>query len=332
MVGSLPLVHLSVLRPLVSDLRARGIDPEVVLEASGLTLSAVSDDNAKMHVIVIHQFLEIAAKFAEDPTFAATAGLRLDTSGWSFLSAAEERANSLGDFLTGYVSGANQVNSSVAAYLEVRDALAVFGERRRFKPSVKPAQNDGYMIALAISILRRAIGRRLEPKQVTLIMSDTKVVPRELDDFQLLKGDWMGSRVSFPSEWLSYPVESPSFDKEMQRAASAKKPEIDFLEGFRGLLLQNVDKQKLNSRTAADLVAMPVRKLARRLGVLGTDISSELGRAKMLYSKEQLQSTDRSIEEVSAAIGYTDPANFSRAFRRETGLSPTSYRKTVNSK
>jgi AraC-like DNA-binding protein len=32
------------------------------------------------------------------------------------------------------------------------------------------------------------------------------------------------------------------------------------------------------------------------------------------------------VSEIAVALGYTDPANFSRAFRQTTGIAPTEHR------
>jgi AraC-like DNA-binding protein len=42
----------------------------------------------------------------------------------------------------------------------------------------------------------------------------------------------------------------------------------------------------------------------------------------------ELLRTQASIEEIAECLGYTDPANFTRAFRRWTGRSPRAARKT----
>lgn len=44
-------------------------------------------------------------------------------------------------------------------------------------------------------------------------------------------------------------------------------------------------------------------------------------------AKRQLESSDKSFEEISFNIGYEDPAFFRRLFKRTTGLTPGAYRK-----
>ncbi len=44
-------------------------------------------------------------------------------------------------------------------------------------------------------------------------------------------------------------------------------------------------------------------------------------------AKELLRSTSCSIQEISGLVGYENPLYFSRIFRKQTGLSPSQYRK-----
>ncbi len=327
----LPLVHLSVLRPIVQGLRERGVDPEPVLETVGLTEAAVEGEKeVAVHVMVIHQFAEECSAAVDDPTFCASVGSRLDPSGWPMIADAKLRATSLGDFLNIYVSRANEVASSVTAYLEIRGDIATFGETRVFRPTIVPAQNDGFMISLALSILELALGSRLDPSRVIIVICDPSVLPDRFKPFQVLRGDRMGFRIQFPSEWLALPLAAsaaPFGDGQRSEGTTA----AGFLAGFRGLLRQHIGKGGLNAENAAALVAMSRWKLARQLASHGTDISAELAHAKWEFAQDCLVHSEQSIEEISTALGYSDPANFSRAFAREKGQSPSNFRRTTRS-
>ena len=329
MSRSLPLVRLSVLRPLLEGLRERGIDPDSVLETVGLTEEAVQRDDEAVHVMVVHQFVENAATSARDKTFAASIGLRIDTSGWPMLQTAMSNARTLGDFLSIYVSASNQVASSVLAYVEVRGETAVFGEQRLFEPTIEPAQNDGFMAALAFSILRRALGEEFDPSKVSVVVCQPDVLPEAFSRCTCLAGDRMGFRIRFPSAWMALTV-GPLRDAEPSRRLSDDYSE-DFLCSFRKLLERRMGSGRVSAASAAELVAMQRGRLARRLSREGTDITTEIRRAEVAYAADQLSRSKRSIGDIAAALGYTDAANFARAFRKQTGMTPTQYRHDARS-
>ena len=52
-----------------------------------------------------------------------------------------------------------------------------------------------------------------------------------------------------------------------------------------------------------------------------------LNRYRILQAKELLRCTDDRIKTVARRVGFTDPAYFSRVFRKVVGTSPSAYRK-----
>lgn len=52
-----------------------------------------------------------------------------------------------------------------------------------------------------------------------------------------------------------------------------------------------------------------------------------LRNVRLTRAAEQLNMTDSPVEVIAAANGYTDPAVFTKSFKKKHGLSPTQYRK-----
>ena len=239
MSTSLPLVQLQLLRPLLAGLRACGVDPAPVLESVGLTQSAVDQEGSSVHVMVMHHFTENCASAVHDRTFCATIGSQLDPTGWPMVRKAFEQATTLGDFLNIYVAQANKYASSSMPYVEVRGETATFGETRRFEPLIKPAQNDGFMIGLKMAMLERVLGKIREPKRVILLLCDPSVLPKSFGQYQALRGNNMGPRIRFPSEWLSYSI-TYGAGEIAAMPENNEKQLGHFLVGFRELLRQNI--------------------------------------------------------------------------------------------
>jgi AraC-like DNA-binding protein len=77
----------------------------------------------------------------------------------------------------------------------------------------------------------------------------------------------------------------------------------------------------------ASEVEMSRSRLHRRLvREAGTPPGRMIRHARLLGAAELLQSTDWPIADVAAAVGYADPAHFTRSFKRRFGLTPTEYR------
>jgi AraC-like DNA-binding protein len=330
MTQSLPLVKLSLLRPFASELRSRDIHPEPVFESVGLSEDMTHYPGLSVHVMVATQFVENAAEMAEDRFLAARVAANLDLDGWPVLARAEARATTVGEYLSIFVSTANEVASSAEEYLHLNGTMATLGERRVFEPTILPAQNDAFMAVLGCAILRRALRDRLDPAKVTIVVSDPKVLPPEYGLMHPIKGARMGFRLRFPSAWLWVPFDHATAENGHKPVADTDVPE--FVRSFRQMLRAHVGKGSLTAARCAELASMIQQKLKRRLASHQTDISREIDVVQQEYARDALAETDRSIADIAASLGFSDPTNFARAFRRSNGLTPTQFRKSHQSR
>ena len=77
----------------------------------------------------------------------------------------------------------------------------------------------------------------------------------------------------------------------------------------------------------AALLAVSPRTLKRRLADEGKDFSLLLEEERRDRAFLLLRSPETTVDGVADALGYSDTANFTRAFRRWTGTTPTAFRK-----
>ena len=70
------------------------------------------------------------------------------------------------------------------------------------------------------------------------------------------------------------------------------------------------------------------RTVNRQLAQLNTSYQHTLDEARREKALELLDGSSMSIEQISMNLGYNDPSNFGRAFRRWLGQSPRAYRKS----
>lgn len=87
--------------------------------------------------------------------------------------------------------------------------------------------------------------------------------------------------------------------------------------------------QKICVERTAQILETGVRTLQRRLNQDGLTFRDLTNRIMTERSIELLHLRDQSITSISNAVGYSNPNNFSRAFKTQTGLSPRAYRKTI---
>lgn len=327
MPQNLPLVKLSLLRPYVNALQDRGLDPEPVFLGVGLRKEATLDPDMSVHVMVVTQFVENAAEAADDPFLAARVAAGLDLDGWPVLADAEARASTVGEYLSIFVSTANDIASSAVEYLHLDGPKATLGERRAFEPSILPAQNDAFMAGLGWAVLRRALRSSLDPSKVQVVVSEPMALPPEFEFMHPLKGDRGGFKLIFPAAWLSAPLQASNETIASHAVSDRDAPE--FVHSFRQVLRAHIDIGNLKAADCADLVSMSQQKLQRHLAAFGTNISREIDFVRQETARMLLATTDQSIGEIAALLGYSDAANFTRAFRRAHNQAPMKFRKAA---
>ena len=92
-------------------------------------------------------------------------------------------------------------------------------------------------------------------------------------------------------------------------------------------------RAQIASATAVSIsrqVGVSERTLRRRFEhSVGMSWHDYLGRARLLRAMVLLAQTDRSVLELSHAVGFETPSGFARAFRGLTGETPAAYRRRV---
>ena len=84
--------------------------------------------------------------------------------------------------------------------------------------------------------------------------------------------------------------------------------------------------ENLSLASLARTIATSRRQLQRVFGERPTSFRRELQRVRMARAAELLRDDAMPVGAVARAVGYRQPAQFSKAFRRHHGLPPSELR------
>lgn len=113
-------------------------------------------------------------------------------------------------------------------------------------------------------------------------------------------------------------------ERELQARRSSRDDALT--ARVRSLLVQSDDRLPTLEEVASAL-HVSTRTLKRRLQEEGRNFRALVDHVLEMRATQMLQEEGLSVSEVAFRLGYNDVSNFSRAFRRWTGQSPSDFRR-----
>ncbi len=126
------------------------------------------------------------------------------------------------------------------------------------------------------------------------------------------------------------PLANPQAAASLQSACEGLLVEMETRRGFAGKVygaLHLLNDPRASMKTVATALGMTDRTLRRRLDDEGTSFSAIANQFQASVAMQHLMHTRVSIDQIASIAGFSDPANFRRAFIRWTTISPAQYRR-----
>ena len=120
---------------------------------------------------------------------------------------------------------------------------------------------------------------------------------------------------------LAMPMLLKSCDQLLESVTRDK-----FLLSIYNWVAKHLD-QELKSQPLAEYLCMTTRTLRRHLAEHGTSFNKICAEVKTRFAQKYIDENKLSIEDIASALGFNDSANFRRAFKSWTGLTPSEYRR-----
>ena len=112
---------------------------------------------------------------------------------------------------------------------------------------------------------------------------------------------------------------------QAKRPATVQRRRALFLDAAR--IIENEFQEKLALDDVARRVATSRRQLQRAFAEAGeTSFRAYLQRVRMERAAELLRGSVSPVNQVASAVGYRQPAQFAKAFRRHHGSPPSAFR------
>ena len=115
----------------------------------------------------------------------------------------------------------------------------------------------------------------------------------------------------------------------VRETKTAVNPDLQLFHQFTTLLEQKYSQTHAVHDYAAALGITPRHLSAISQRFVGSTAKHLISERLILEAKRQLTFTNHSIKEIAHALGYKDASYFSKAFKKQTGVAPQSYKGTL---
>jgi AraC-like DNA-binding protein len=322
-------------RTIVRALEALGIEGGPLVERSGIDPADFADPNARHPNTATNELWRLATEATGDPCFGLTASRYVTQTTFQALGYSVLASTSIREVFERYVRYGRVVSDAAVLRLETDGALArlIYGVPDGPGRPADPAMDA--ILSLAVRTARALQDRDLNPEEVWLAHPEPKPsegyrrvfrapVRFDADDYALL----------YENAELDRPLPSGNAElaKQTDEVVARYLQDMETDETAAALgrwLVAKLPTGEPDQETAARALGLSLRSLQRRLAEEGTSYRELLAATRLELARGYLGRERYSITEITFLLGFADASGFSRAFRRWTGTSPSSYRAEV---
>lgn len=330
--GGAPSVLSSWARSIVEALSAKGADVQAVLEEAGMSLEDFRDPNSRHPIPTTSRLWRAASKAVGDPSFGLFASKHVHLTSFHALGYAVMASATLRDALERFVRYGRVLSDATSPSLRVEaEGARLVLERRpgEFQPADEAI--DAVM-SLIVRSCRLITARRVQLISVSLRRSEPADPTPYAKVFRCpIEFGAIHDEVVVARTWLDEPLPTanPVLASHNDTAARRYLASIEVgntVDRVRATIAERMSSGAPTPDAVARALGMSVRSLQRRLHELGTTYAQLQSETRRELACAHLLNHDCTVTEVAFLVGFEDSSAFARAFRRWTGVSPSTYR------
>ena len=308
-----------------------GVDSSAVFKRSGLDPAMLSDPNARYASGKMKKLWALAAEVTEDPCIGLRAASFWHPTTLHALGYAWMASSSLRDALDRLIRYLDVASTATHLVLEVKDGRVSL--EFPFNPAYIPAiEALDAALAVLFDLCRTSCGDEFELNHVSL--------KRNAPDCKQHYVEYFQTTVQFSSDKNAIVFDEAYLDLNLPTANAELVQANDLIllkrltELKKGDIVEQVSLEivhllpagAVTEKLIAEKLNLSVRTLQRKLAATDTNFKVLLDRTRQQLALQYVQDISLSISEICYLLGFTEPANFTRAFKRWVGVSPSQYR------
>lgn len=331
---AIPLTRRHHLQAFTGTLEAHGFSSERIIGRLGLPMWQYGDPDDLIPLRDVLSVLAQAARTVGDERLGLLVGARSRFTNVNAIGKLIAASPTMYRAMKTTCRVAN-THTSLARLWLVDAGDTVWFCRAQFPGmSVGLRQHEQFiMMGAMLDIVRLGAGATWKPAEIWLC---TPRQPRleetdALSGVRIRYGQSFGA-IAVPRSTLGRPLLGSSWSASSTRARAKRwigdaAPGDDFAGSLRQVLTALVPEGLPSVAAAAEIVGLSTRTLQRCLNREGTTYKDVVARVRYETAVELLEEPDAQVTEIAFHVGYEHLPDFTRAFRRWAGVTPSEYRR-----
>lgn len=331
--ASRPFIGTEYLSQLIELLEQQGITTTQLVQGTGLAARTLVNPAEFISPLQYHKVIENALALSGDPLLGLEHGRRMNISSHGFLGFAILASDNLGQALSLAIRYARtRTLLADIRFINDQDSAIIQINRLAAMPSTFSfvVQN---IISTFVTIARYLTQNS---EELTAVAKFTDAPVRPSSCYEGILGvpvmfNQAHNQLCIPSWLLETPVSTANTTARRMAEAECEKQlaELDRGQDLVTQIRRNIDR--MNAFPTLTVMAKTLhsspRTINRQLAQLNTTYQNIIDEARREQALQLLLETPTAVEEIAHLLGYNDPSNFGRAFRRWMGMSPRAFRK-----
>lgn len=320
------------------ELNARNLDANAIFQEAGLNPAKLSNTVARFPVANMTCLWNLAQDYSNDDGFGVAAGQRWSPTTFHALGFAWLASSSLGEALHRMARYGRFLNDGLDYSLFSEQVIYRFRVARNEDrlgadaPARIDASSDAGIVAL-LKMCRLLLGDSFSPMEVTC--------PRAPNGASLLLEQVTRCPVQYGKDYIEMVFDRHDIERKLHSGNEelSQAHEQIILKHMADLnedelsaqvqlsIMERLPSGNVKETDIASDLGMSSRTMQRRLLEEGLNFQGLLQQSRQKLADQYIRDENLSISEIAYLLGFSEQANFTRAFKRWTGVSPSHFRR-----
>ncbi len=326
--------HYGIARLMAQTLESCALNSKALFAEQGLDLDEITLKDERVPAMPMQAIWRRAVELTGDEGFGLACAKNLHPAAFQGLGFAWIASATLKDAFHRLVRYYRLISSEGEVVLQESDDDIWLWYKIPQGGQGAPASLDA-ALAVFIQLCRFTKGDDFNPKQVEF----QHAAPTDKSKFDaffkcpiVFSAD--ENRLLFSRQELevSLPMASPSLARANDQVVIdyiKKHDKGNIVNAVRGCIIELLPSGEVSQESVARQVNRSSRSLQRKLAEHGTSYKQLYEEIRKELAMQYLKETNRTISEVTYLLGFSEPSNFARSFKRWCGTTPNEYQSNL---